>query len=171
MLILKVLAAWFIADFISGLAHWAEDRLLKEPEENGLLHGVYIDNVKHHKRPGYLILESWWGNINTSAPLAWPLAFGCLLNGRLVIGLAFTFAGFGNLVHRWAHEIKAPWIVEQLQRTGIFLSFWHHAEHHQKDGVLLKKEEARDRYCVMTDYLNPVLDGIGFWRRLERIFL
>ncbi|MFN9421301.1 MAG: fatty acid desaturase CarF family protein [Pirellula sp.] len=37
----------------------------------------------------------------------------------------------------------------------------HHAQHHI--------EPFESKYCVMTDWLNPILDRLDFWRRLEEI--
>lgn len=48
-----------------------------------------------------------------------------------------------------------------LQRVGIFQSGRHHNLHHGSPFEV--------RYCVMTNYLNWILDEACFWRALEYI--
>jgi ubiquitin-conjugating enzyme E2 variant len=50
-----------------------------------------------------------------------------------------------------------------LQRIGLLQSTKHHAQHHVRPYA--------SRYCTWTNYLNPVLDGIGFWRAAETILV
>ena len=171
MIGLKILAAWFLADFISGVAHWAEDILLMR-ETRGILERVRLDNVKHHKRPGYVTLESFWGNINTTAPFSLPLALiAWLIGAPLIVWLALIFVTFGNYVHRLAHEIKVGKLVGFLHWTELFIPWEQHDLHHfnHLSGRVITKEESKDNYCVMTGWLNPILDSVGFWRKLEWI--
>jgi len=59
----------------------------------------------------------------------------------------------------WGHCANPPRPVRWLQRLGVLQPAAHHAVHHRRPyGV---------RYCTTTTFLNPILDGIGFWRRLE----
>lgn len=168
------LGAWLLADFISGLVHWWEDRANTKTSNWEFINGVRRDNERHHNMPGYLLRFSWWGNISTTAILAWPLALLFVLLGENFLAMTFLFLGFGNLVHRFAHDMSfnktRPRIIKVLQWTGLFISFKQHAEHHfdHRTGKLLSREESYRRYCVMTSWLNPVLDGIGFWDLLER---
>jgi ubiquitin-conjugating enzyme E2 variant len=92
------------------------------------------------------------------------VAAGLLAAGALgwqaivVLGVAVN----ANEVHKWAHRTTAEngRLVSALQRAGIVQSRAHHGGHHGG---------ARDtRYCVVTPWLNPVLDRCGFWRGLER---
>lgn len=171
MIAVEILGAWFFADFISGVAHWAEDRLLVRAVNWGFLEGIRQDNIKHHKRPGAVTLVSWWENINTTVPVVWPLALGLWWVGLPVwVWLAFWFVGFGNYVHRLSHENvnSLGWTVTILQWTELFIPEENHRAHHfDRGGRVVAKENAKDNYCVMTGWLNPVLDGVGFWRGLE----
>ena len=47
-----------------------------------------------------------------------------------------------------------------LQEIGLLQSPVHHAGHH--------RPPSDRRYCVLTDWLNPVLDAVGIWALLER---
>lgn len=171
---LKLLIGWFLADFISGMAHWAEDKVLLRPARWGFLEGIRQDNIKHHKRPGYVTLVSMWENINTTIPVVWPIALALWFVGSpLWLWSAFVFVGFGNYVHRLAHENPSSlgWTVTILQWSGLFISAENHDCHHfdHPKGRVIAKENAKDNYCVMTDYLNPMLDSVGFWRLLEKM--
>ena len=46
-------------------------------------------------------------------------------------------------------------IFKYLQKTGIICSSEHHKKHHV---------DATEKYCVITEYNNYILDSIGFWR-------
>lgn len=170
---MTILLAWLLADFISGIIHWWEDRALVGASRFKFINDVRDDNEKHHKMPGYLLRYTWWQNISTTAPIAWALAIVLYLVGAPHLSVyTFIFLGLGNLVHRWAHEPPGKlqfWIV-LLQKTGIFISPKHHDEHHYWSGNRLSRQKSYRRYCVMTSWLNPLLDRIRFWKFLELVF-
>jgi hypothetical protein len=166
------LFAWLIADFISGVVHWWEDRSSTTNSSIAFLNQVRLDNERHHKMPGYLTRYSWWSNINTTAPFAWTAAvISFFLGAPDLMWLVLFFLGFGNLVHRWAHDSKSrrPYIVRVLQAIGLLISENHHAGHHFEGVHLVKREESRYRFCVMSNWLNPWLDAVDFWGKLERL--
>lgn len=168
---MNVLIAWLLADFISGLVHWWEDRAITDASRWKFINDVRADNERHHRQPGYLVSYTWWENINTTAPIAWALAAVLYVtNCHIILWLTACFLGIGNLVHRWAHEppSKLPLLVILLQRTGLFISGTHHSGHHFKKGRTVSREKSDTRFCVMSSWLNPMLDRIGFWRILER---
>jgi plasmanylethanolamine desaturase len=47
----------------------------------------------------------------------------------------------------------------RLQRAYVLQTPRHHGRHHQG--------EKNSHYCVVTNFLNPLLEEVGFWRRLE----
>jgi ubiquitin-conjugating enzyme E2 variant len=169
---MTILFAWLLADFISGLVHWWEDRAIVGASQFEFINGVRADNERHHTEPRYFLTLTWWENINTTAPIAWALTAALVFIGApAVITLAAFFLSFGNLVHRFAHEGKQnrPKIVSLLQYIGLLQSPSHHAGHHFKRGKLVMREDSRIRYCVMSSWLNPILDKIKFFHVLERI--
>lgn len=169
---MTVLGAWLMADFITGIVHWWEDRAIIGASRSNFINAVRDDNELHHRLPAYFLRYTWWENINTTAPMAWSLAAVSAIAGLgLFTTLTLAFLGFGNLIHRFAHEPKPrrPWLVRQMQRSGLFISYNHHAGHHFKKGQYISREASRDRYCVMTNWLNPVLDRVRFFRALERL--
>ncbi len=46
-----------------------------------------------------------------------------------------------------------------LQQLKILQTAREHAKHH--------RGEKNTHYCVITNYLNPVLEKIGFWKGME----
>ena len=67
-----------------------------------------------------------------------------------------------NQIHKWAHfppERVSFWL-RALQRARIILDRDHHSFHHAKPYL--------SHYCITVGWLNPVLDGMGFFRGLER---
>lgn len=169
---MTILLAWLLADFISGIVHWWEDRALVDGSRFNFINSIRRDNEIHHADPTFFLSYTWWGNINTTAPFAWAIATVLYFAGvPLLFVLTAVFLGIGNLIHRWAHEhaVKRPRIVTLLQRTGILSSPDHHIQHHFRDGLPVTREESTIRYCVMSNWLNPILDRIKFFPLLERI--
>lgn len=170
---LEILAAWLLADFITGIIHWAQDRLLLKPTRFAFLNRIKADNDLHHSKPAAMTQLSLWGNIDTTAPWAWPLALLCFIIGfPMIVWLTLLFASFGNIVHRFAHmpRGKVPRPIRWMQATGLFITFKHHHAHHFDDNGVVAKENSTIRFCPMTNWLNPVLDWLGFFPLLERIF-
>jgi ubiquitin-conjugating enzyme E2 variant len=114
-------------------------------------------------------LEVSGNNALALCPVLWLGAglapgFGAGLVETLWLGFvlaAVAGAFVTNSIHRWAHAVEAPRFVRWLQRRGVILTPDHHALHHQG---------AHDRaYCVTTGWMNPLLDGLGVFRSVERI--
>ena len=161
-LIFKVIACIFITDFLSGLLHWLEDAY---GNEDWPITGKLITrpNILHHYDPRYFTRYSWLYSARV-----------LLLIGTVILTVAY-WGGFLNLmtvlvvligvnaneIHKWAHRTKrenGP-IITYCQRIGLLQSPVQHGKHHRgtKDTY----------YCVITDYLNPVLERVHFWPTLE----
>jgi ubiquitin-conjugating enzyme E2 variant len=167
-----ILCAWLIADLISGVVHWAEDRYFDGRSGIRFLDAIAEDNKIHHLDPQFMLNDTYFGNIKGSVWLAAPLAAGLYaLAAPATLVLAVVFAAFGNLVHRFTHErtkaVPAP--VRWLQAIGLFSQPKHHAEHHWANGALVYKNHASRNFCAMTTWLNPILDRIGLWQFLDRV--
>lgn len=162
MIALQIVAAWLLADAMSGLAHWILDRRLRS---GGRFASLVEDNVQHHARPEGILEFTHWQNVRGSLLSIGLAGMTRGLGAPLIVWLAFVFLFFGNLVHRWAHERRdqIPYVVRVLQRLGIFQSPAHHALHHRCSGRLVKREESTRRYCVMSNYMNALLE----WRPPE----
>lgn len=150
-------ACWAIADFISGLGHWWEDRYARE---SWPLIGPLIatPNQEHHARPLGMATGYWARNTVAIAPamvVGMLIAVACGPSPWLLI---LAMVSQSNEIHYWTHH-RQGWIVRALQATGIIQPPRMHGEHH--------KAPFDCRYCVMTAWLNPILDAVSFWTRLE----
>ncbi|XZE36530.1 fatty acid desaturase CarF family protein [Pirellulaceae bacterium SH501] len=146
----ELLVAWLLADFLSGVWHWIEDRYF---EESWPIIGKYIakPNTLHHAQPAAFLQNGYWTrNWTTILPAA--IAFA------LYPSWVFVFVSQANEIHAWAHQKCSPFI-RILQEVGVLQSPRHHGEHHRSPFEV--------RYCVMSDWLNPFLDAIEFWRWCE----
>lgn len=165
LIIMKLLLGWLIADLCGGLLHWIEDRVLRD-DDTWLGRHVVAPNRRHHVDPvaftrdGFLSRNgTTWAAVGIIG-LFWLVAFGpsTILLGAL-LGGAVT-----SMVHYLTHvppPLGHP--LRVLQEIGIIQSVAQHAQHHRAPGDR--------RYCVLTDWLNPLLDGIGLWTALERILV
>jgi hypothetical protein len=170
--VLTIFMAWLIADFMSGVVHWAQDRLLDVETAFNFTNSIKRDNDLHHEKPAAMLQISFWENIQISAYFAWPIsAILFVMDAPPIITLAVFFSALGNGVHRWAHMPpgKVNIFIKSLQRVGLLCSFNQHSGHHFVNGELVMKENATRAYCVMSNYLNPVLDRIKFWNLLEYV--
>lgn len=158
----ELIIGLLIADFLTGLGHWWQDRL-GNPKTPVIGRHVIRPNRLHHRDPiAFTTSRVVWRSSTTwiavgTVSLVWFAAIG-----PSVIWASASIAGMmTNEIHAWAHRPgRVPAIVRTLQRTGIVQSPRHHARHH-RDGF-------DSHYCILTNWLNPVLDALGFWSRMER---
>jgi ubiquitin-conjugating enzyme E2 variant len=158
----ELAAGWLAADFVSGLVHWAEDTFGTESTPI-LGRWVVAPNVRHHLDPTAFVRKSWIASNWDLAAAAAAFLGVALLSGSLGPGaVLFALAGANaNQIHKWCHApATAPRFVRALWRAGILQSPRQHAVHHAR-----AKNEA---YCVVSPFLNPILDRLRFWRALER---
>jgi hypothetical protein len=152
-------------DLISGVLHWAEDTWTA-PGRSALLDRFIVrDNIEHHRRPGTIRAGHYWETNRVCIVLAAAAAV-VLVACRVHAWQAYAIVGLAsqsNQVHLWAHCSTPPQFVAWLQSAGLLQSRAMHARHH--------KNPYASNFCTMTNYLNPLLDGIGFWRALERTLI
>ena len=162
--IVKVSGSVLAADLMTGIVHWWDDAY-GNPNWKILGESVIIPNLKHHKSPRAFIKGNYWTRINTSLGLGAVLICLCWIFSILNIYtvLAILIAAHGNEIHRFAHQTRkenGP-LVTGLQDIGIFQSRKHHGLHHESPYIR--------NYCVVTNYVNPVLEVIRFWVAMETI--
>ena len=163
-LIFEFAASLLAADFVSGLLHWLEDAYGREDFPiTGRL--VTKPNILHHHHPRHFVRNSWWQS-------SWDLTCLCALIviAAWIAGLltwhVWLFAVLGanaNQIHKWAHRTPQEngCLISLLQRFRLVQSPRHHARHHT--------DPKNSHYCVLTDFLNPVLDRLHIWERTERL--
>jgi ubiquitin-conjugating enzyme E2 variant len=158
---LWVVACLFAVDLISGLIHWAEDTWTAPGASKLFDKWVVLDNIEHHRRPGTIRAGHYWATNRVCIALS-LFAGGVLMLFHVHAWQAYfivALASQANQVHLWSHSANPPGLVAFLQRFGILQSPAHHAEHH--------KRPYASRFCTMTNYFNPLLDEVRFWRGLE----
>ena len=164
------LGGYLVADFLSGLVHWAGDTI---GDQNTPIFGPnFVTPFRyHHVDPKDItrhdFVETNGNNCIVVAPI---LALLLLITPKtsgwffyLCSVLAFTswFIFCTNQFHKWAHEDNPVRWVRMLQRAGLILSPEHHAIHHASP---------QDKsYCITVGWMNPVLDRIGFFRVCEAV--
>lgn len=153
MFAIEFIWGWLIADLLFGIFHEIgdSDRFGNLP----IVKFIAAANIDHHKNPlaivrqGYVSrnISSWIGTLIIGA--LWLSIFGV---SWILIG--FAAGGFMlSEVHKWAHSPRsAPYWARNIQKTGFFQSPKHHAIHH--------RPPHNKRFCVLTDYVNPVMDYI-----------
>jgi hypothetical protein len=166
MILFSVIFVILLADFASGVVHWAEDTFWTESTPV-LGKWIVSPNVLHHRDGGAFVSNSWLQS-------SWDLLLGSLLIvvGAWLTGVLswqvwlFVLVGANaNQIHKWSHmrdsDIPAP--IRFLQHCHVLQSRSHHGAHH--------RDQKNSSYCVVTPFLNPVLDALGFWRALERMLV
>lgn len=166
-----ILSAWLLADLLTALVHWGEERYLDSKSSISFFRKLVEHNERHHKRPQLFTTESLWFNIKTSAYVAWPLCVLLYIQGApMIYWLTMFFAAFANAVHRYSHlaAYQIPKLVSALQRIGLFASGAHHSGHHYNAEGLILRENTTTRFCIMTSWANPILDYLKVFVILER---
>jgi plasmanylethanolamine desaturase len=153
-----------LADFMSGLVHWAADTYGSPsmPIFGGFVrtfrehHADQVDITRHDfiETNGDVCMFSSPVHLGLLLLVEDPFALSC------VLGL-FAGSYTNSQIHKWAHSPERPWLIRVAQRARFFLSPPHHALHHSGPH--------QTHYCITTGWMNPLLDRIGFFRRLEQV--
>jgi ubiquitin-conjugating enzyme E2 variant len=162
----QVVGLYLLADFVAGIFHWSEDTL--GADDTPVWGPLFAEpNSLHHTEPAAMNRIHWLKNnailFSFAAAvvlIGWLFGF---LSWQLVVFA--VFGGFSQQAHRFAHapRLQLPRIVKFLQRIRVLQDARHHWVHHTPPHLT--------RYCVMTPWVNPVLDKVKFWRAMERIFV
>jgi plasmanylethanolamine desaturase len=162
LLFLKFVATVLAADFVAGMVHWIEDAYVREDTP---VIGKYVarPNIVHHHYPRYMVRHSWWQTSFDLVLMSVAMVIGAWLTGLLSweVWLFAILSANANEFHKWEHRTRkenGP-IISFLQDIRILQTAKHHARHHT--------DPKNSHYCTITNFLNPVLDGINFWNGLE----
>lgn len=162
----EIMVCILLADFISGFGHWLEDTYGKPDTP---LIGRYIvqPNIEHHHTPRSFLARSYWSRNSTTFFLVGFVFALVALFGTITWQLVFVLVLLSqvNEIHAYAHRkpTEIPQWIRALQETGLMQSRRQHGEHHQAP--------FKDRFCILTNFLNPILDTVGFWWSIEYILL
>jgi len=165
----SVAAGILAADFLTAVVHWVEDTYLPYSTSDTMLGKIARDNEMHHFVPYAITVESWWSNVRVSLQLLAGVALALVVAApkwasrhRVFLLVTAAIMGITNLAHRFQHErdCTRPAVVTRLQRLGILCSREQHAVHHR---------DSNSNYGVLLGFTNPIYDGLGIWRFLERV--
>ena len=162
LITLRTVRAVFSAEFAAGIVHWFEDAYVSEDTP---LIGRYVarPNIVHHHYPRYMTRHTWWQSWAIYAffrpSSCWALGIVEFSHGRC--GSLPSLARTQTESVKWAHRTAAEngRVISFLQNAYILQGAKHHALHHT--------DPKNSHYCTITNFLNPVLDGIRFWDGAE----
>jgi len=168
-LLITLLVGYFLADFFSGMVHWAMDTWF---DVDSVGRSVAIAR-EHHIYPqsifGYRFLDhASLGSIPGSV-VFWPLFIVCMLlpltafsyAAALVIMVICTCLLFGTTFHNFGHRRGRGFLLRNAQKYRLVMTPEHHAVHHMGDHTV--------HYCAVNGWANPVCDKFGVWRGLEKV--
>jgi len=164
-----IAAGWLLADFLSGLVHWAADtwgRIDTPWIGRRFLHPFRV----HHVNPRDIFARGFLDLNGDVAMLTLPVLAGVALlplESAVLQAIALLLtatAGFvlpTNQIHQWAHQDMPPSAVRRLQAARLVLDRRAHAIHHA--------DPAGGHYCITTGWCNRSLARWKFHARCERL--
>lgn len=157
MILIKIFIIILLADLATGMFHFYVDQYA---EMNPRYFAAPINGLLiHHEFPLKMVDLSYW-NLTKGV----YLVGGIIFIFSLVIGFSWELLLFvcisaqANLIHKWSHQIesKRPLLALILQRFYVIQQPRHHLQHHNG--------KYDQYYCVMTNFCNPILEKIKFWK-------
>ena len=154
-----------LADFVTGIVHFWMDQYGREDMPFVGKHVIEI-NILHHSKPRNMVKRGYFSLTYTSWILGLMIGLAAYLMGGLGWQVVFIilYAGNANQIHKWAHQSPKETgpIIHFLQKIRLIQSRRHHRMHHHAP---------YDRnYCILTDWLNPLLHYIRFWEGVVWVF-
>ncbi len=158
-------------DLVSGFVHWAADTY--GTERTPLVGSSLIKPFRmHHLYPRDICVHNLVTTVGNTCILAVPVLVFCLYllwisrSGLLAFVILCTTLMAAatvatNLFHKWAHQEKPSAGVRRLQRLRLVLEPEHHQLHHTRP--------FDKHYCITNGWLNPLLNRVGFFRKLEAV--
>lgn len=168
---LGTFAGLFIADLISGAAHWAFDTWFDEGHP--LFHRMVLVVREHHIAPQEMFRYPFYNDTGQLSVLA--LALSAPIAGPILLRAAPSIAAASALwacalaslcfvfmleFHKCGHRKPARGVLGLLQRSRLLLSPDHHWRHH--------RDTYDTHYCLINGWADVVMDALGGWRLLER---
>lgn len=138
---------WIIADLLSGLVHWALDRL--GDERAPLVGAILIRPFREHHDDPLAMTRHDFVETNGAAALG---GSALLLFHHELLFFAALGVLAANQCHKWAHARSVPAPVRAAQRLGLILRPEAHRRHHAAP---------HDRhFCTASGWMNRPLDFV-----------
>jgi len=163
-----VIAAYAVADLISGIVHFLADNF-GSPRTPLLGKAFVMPFRDHHIDPKGILRHPFMiangNNCLVALPPLMIVLFFVPVETSLIGYLfgAFFLALFlavflTNQFHKWAHMDEPPRAVAWLQSKGIILSKEHHDVHHESPFDTY--------YCITAGWWNPLLQRTRVFERV-----
>jgi hypothetical protein len=166
MTLVTVGLAYWTSDLGTGIFHWSVDNY--GSKKTPLLGGVIDAFQGHHKYPWTITKRQWANNIHTTciAPLVFTtptLFFNERATDLIFVGVFTSLIVLSQQFHAWSHMKKSelPSTVLKAQDMGLLIGRRDHGQHH--------KSPFASNYSIVSGWWNPILDGNGFYRKLEQV--
>jgi plasmanylethanolamine desaturase len=168
---LVVLAAYAVADLLSGIVHFLADNF-GSPDTPVLGKAFVMPFRDHHTDPTGILHHPFMiangNNCLIGLPPLLIVLFLADIDGSVpgyLLG-AFTLSlslsvFFTNQFHKWAHMETPPRAAAWLQSKGVILSKQHHDVHHMSPFDTY--------YCITTGWWNPILQKTGVFDWIVRL--
>lgn len=164
--IAAAVGGFLLADLMSGLVHFACDKL--GSPETPVIGQKFIKPFRdHHDDPKAMTIGDFVA-VNSDNLLlclivlvpavVWLDVVRHVQAGAFLVSFV-TFVAITNQVHKWAHMEHVPRLVSALQRAHIILPVDHHQVHHT--------DPYDDQFCITSGLLNPVMRRFNMWKRLQ----
>ena len=156
---------YLFADFIMAKYHWFKDSYCSP--STPIIGKFMIQKSRiHHIKPRYILEVSdakilsestFWTSLWTI-----PLVF-IFRKFRIFFATLFSFISINDVSHKYAHmdDLERPLWATILQKFRLFQSYEEHHLHHI--------EPHDSNYAPITPWINPILEKINYWRRLEKL--
>jgi len=170
LVILAIPISLVLGDLVSGMVHWAADTYCSE--DTPIVGPSFVKPFRrHHIYPRDITTHHLAATVGNVCVMAVPVLLLCLYLMRswdvsswlafliLCVTLMSLATAATNQFHKWAHQENPPAYARPLQRLRLVLEPAHHELHHT--------EPFESHYCITNGWLNPLLNRIKFFRRLE----
>ena len=173
LIVVIVLFGLFIADFFSGLLHWAFDTWFSE--ETPMMKRVVLIVREHHVYPQHIFRYKFhyeagtvsWASLAHTLPVIGTVTL--IIDAPTPVGYSAVFISvmlsiftlFMLQFHKLGHRRINSRILMVLQRSHLLMSVQHHSQHHRGRHDI--------KYCLINGWADYVCDKVGFWRGVERV--
>ncbi|AGC02193.1 putative ubiquitin-conjugating enzyme E2 [Acanthamoeba polyphaga moumouvirus] len=146
-----------------GIYHWVKDTYFSP--FTPIIGSTFIWGSRlHHVRPRHVLesndLDLFWDSGKWT--LIWMLPVFYIIGINPFTLSLFLTISINDIVHKYAHayDNERPQWATFLQNINIFQSHDEHHLHHIAPHEI--------NYCPITPFVNPILEKINFWRKLEQ---
>jgi ubiquitin-conjugating enzyme E2 variant len=158
-MLLDLILGYLAADFGTGVFHFIEDNFFDE--NTPLIGDIIRDNRKHHDQPTEMLRYNYFQTTRVLFFVTLPLLIWFIWSPSVFIGTVWLASLHANQIHKLNHlpQKDRPGWFRVLQTCRLVQT--QHFKHHQSFD---------SHYCVLTDLLNPILDGSKFWFFIASLF-